>query len=155
MISPAPYQLPTYTHQLGDASASIWTDPAPASFSLAPGQPSGTPATLQPADTINLTSPDPAAPPMTYPRARSTFTVTGSGRRLSPEELRNLQKIAKDINIPRLSGDSTFGVFSAWKSAISDWLLGVGVTGEELHSDTVKYLAHRMFTSEFHEELRR
>ena len=82
---------------------------------------------------------------------RSEAVWSDSGRRLSPEELRSLQKTAKDINIPRLSGDSTFGVFSAWKSAIGDWFLGVGVTGEDLHGDTVKYLAHQMFTSEFHE----
>ena len=139
----APAQIPT------------WTAPATTSFSLAPTHPDGARGPLSLAG--HWAAVPPLSPVLTQPSdsTRSETVWLDSGGRLLPEELRSLQKTAKDINIPRLSGDSTFGVFSAWKSAIGDWFLGVGVTGENLHGDTVKYLGHRMFTSEFHEELRR
>ena len=77
------------------------------------------------------------------------------GRKLTAKELRALQKAAKDVGIPKLAHGSTFGFFSAWKSAVMDWLLGYEVECEVLHPDSVRLLARHIFSPELHEELRR
>lgn len=96
---------------------------------------------------------------VSIPEAASNVHLDGSTghdlRTLTAEELRHLQKSAKDMGVPRLANNSTFGLFSAWKSAVTDWLGGPGVDPNYLHPDSIKYLAHRLFTAEFHEELRR
>lgn len=50
--------------------------------------------------------------------------------------------------------NSTFGFFSAWHSAIIDWLAAIAENGDELTTETVRQLTRYMFTAEFHEELR-
>ena len=51
--------------------------------------------------------------------------------------------------------DSTFGLFSAWRSAIVDWLAVIGVCGDGLAAESVRLLTRQMFSVLFHEELRR
>ena len=86
---------------------------------------------------------------------RADVALRSSRRALTPDELRNLQKSAKDLSLPKLSRDSNFALFSAWKAAVIDWLAGAGVQGDDLHPDSVKYLAHRLLHPTLHEELRR